>query len=348
MATQTTICKYNQMGFCKYRQQCTKMHVNEVCKKHLQCKDSTCTLRHPKKCKTFSAFGNCKFVKCAYFHVKDEVDLKVEMLENYVKKLKEEVLQLNQNSQKYDEKKIAGLERELQTLKEDVSNLTISIKTTEKLVKDLSTKYKATKDRATMKEGEKIQKCDICDYKCKKTVTLNKHINTKHPRIGVKCDKRQKTLQRKENIEQHKESEYKSNIESKADIETENDTQNDIKTDISECSICEDKFLTEEEYTHHIQEHLEEIKDIDIEFLKNGHEIFDCSSCHFQSNKPEAIKRHLKQHVLQPKDRLKMKSKCKKYKETMLKSKNWRDMYDDQDNPIFDSSDSNTSSEYED
>ena len=42
-----------------------------------------------------------------------------------------------------------------------------------------------------------------------------------------------------------------------------------------------------------------------------------------------------------------MKSKCKKYKETMLKSKNWRDMYDDEGNPIFDSTDNDTSSDNE-
>ena len=118
--------------------------------------------------------------------------------------------------------------------------------------------------------------------------------------------------------------------------------------EISECSICDDKFITEEEYTNHVKEHLEEIKDIDIEFLKNGHEIFDCSTCKFQSNKPEAIKTHLTNHVLKPKDKIKIKSKARKYKAAMLKSKNWRDMYDCDGNPIFESSDSDTSSDTDD
>ena len=308
----------------------------------------TCTMRHPKRCKAFSAFGNCKFVKCAYFHVKDGVDLKVETLENDVKKLKNEVLQLNQNHHEGNEKKIVVLERELETLKESVNNLTVTMKATELLVKDLSNIDKATKVNTKLEEGEKLLKCNICEYECKKIATLNKHIHTKHAEVDAHCGKCPNNSQSEEQMKHHKESEDKNNIESQVDIEAEKDINKHIETDVSECSICEDKFQTEEEYTKHIQDHLEEIKDIDIEYLKSGHEIFKCISCHFESNKPESIKIHLTMHVLRPKDKLKMKSKCKEYKEKMLKSKNWRDMYDHEGNPIFDSSDSEISSDDED
>ena len=143
----------------------------------------------------------------------------------------------------------------------------------------------------------------------------------------------------KERLEEHIESERKD--------DPDKVIQQDIEPEISECSICDDKFITHAEYTKHIKDHIEEIKDIDIEYLKNGHEIFECSSCHFQSNKPEAVKRHLTEHLLQPKDKVKIKSKCKQYKEKMLKSKNWRDMYDHEGNPIFESTDNDTSSEDE-
>ena len=72
-------------------------------------------------------------------------------------------------------------------------------------------------------------------------------------------------------------------------------------------------------------------------------QIFDYNNCHFKSNIPETIKSHLTVHVLEPKERLKLKSQSKKYKEAMYKSKNWRDMYDNIGNPLFDSSDSDTS-----
>ena len=52
-----------------------------------------------------------------------------------------------------------------------------------------------------------------------------------------------------------------------------------------ECSMCDDKLLTQEEYTNPVSEHLKEIREIDIEYLKNKHKIFECRTCNFQSNK---------------------------------------------------------------
>ena len=43
-----------------------------------------------------------------------------------------------------------------------------------------------------------------------------------------------------------------------------------------DCPLCEDKFRTDEEFNIHINEHLAEIKSIDIEYLKRGHEVFAC------------------------------------------------------------------------
>ena len=52
-------------------------------------------------------------------------------------------------------------------------------------------------------------------------------------------------------------------------IETIKMKEQDIEAEVSECSICDDRFLTEEDYTKHVQEHLKEIKEIDIEYLKS-------------------------------------------------------------------------------
>ena len=88
MSTDLSVCKHNQTGFCKYRQQCTKEYNNTICKNNLQCFDMTCTMRHPKKCQTFATFGNFNFTKFAYFHPNDGVSNKVEMLEKEVELLK--------------------------------------------------------------------------------------------------------------------------------------------------------------------------------------------------------------------------------------------------------------------
>ena len=48
LMTENEVCKHNQTGYCKYRQQCTKEHVNEICNEKHECKDNACKMRHPK------------------------------------------------------------------------------------------------------------------------------------------------------------------------------------------------------------------------------------------------------------------------------------------------------------
>ena len=106
--------------------------------------------------------------------------------------------------------------------------------------------------------------------------------------------------------------------------------QNELDTEISECSICDNKCTSEEDYNTHIKDHLQEIKEIDREYLKSGHEIFECNTCKFKFNIPESIKTHLAKHVFQPKDKRVIKTTTKEYKKVMLSSKNWRDMFNNE------------------
>ena len=69
----------------------------------------------------------------------------------------------------------------------------------------------------------------------------------------------------------------------------------------SECSMCEEKFDNYNEYTDNRNDHLKESEEINIEDLKSGHEVFECSLCKFESNYPDLIKNHLATHVLQTK-----------------------------------------------
>ena len=100
---------------------------------------------------------------------------------------------------------------------------------------------------------------------CASSITLRKHINTKHP------DSRAETKHAKN-------SGYKS----------------------LECSLCQDEFPTSEELNNHIEEHLEEIRNIDVEDLKSGHEEFECCQCNFKSNDNDQVKYHLSSHALEP------------------------------------------------
>ena len=65
----------------------------------------------------------------------------------------------------------------------------------------------------------------------------------------------------------------KRHIENKHKAEPKSDTVEQSNTEpiFPECSLCDDTFNSEEEYTDHINIHLDEIQGIDIEDLKNGH-----------------------------------------------------------------------------
>ena len=79
MAAQIS-CRFNKFGYCKHRDYCRKLHVNELCDESA-CDISNCRLRHPYTCKFYKEYGRCKFDPCAYKHI-DNIsveDLKIKM-----------------------------------------------------------------------------------------------------------------------------------------------------------------------------------------------------------------------------------------------------------------------------
>ena len=73
---------------------------------------------------------------------------------------------------------------------------------------------------------------------------------------------------------------------------------------------------------------------MDIEYQKNGHEIFACNLCNFESSDTNLIKKHLAQHTQSPKV---IPKKISKYQyKSILKSKDWLNAHDDEGNPLYD------------
>ena len=103
----------------------------------------------------------------------------------------------------------------------------------------------------------------MCSFNAGTANTLRKHINTKHP-----------------------------------DLKVQMVVFEDSAKDDPECSMCPDKFATIRELNEHIEEHLKEIKDIDVDYLKCGHEEFEYSQCDFKSNDDEGVKDHLTSHAM--------------------------------------------------
>ena len=111
----------------------------------------------------------------------------------------------------------------------------------------------------------------------------------------------------------------------------------------SKCSICDDKFVTKAEYQKHKEEHIEEIEGLDISTLTNGHDLFECNLCSFESGVGDSIKEHLVDHLNHTKEYLNEAANNEK--------KSLLDEYDDDGNFIGDESnltDSDNESETED
>ena len=147
------VCKYNKFGYCKFRDSCKRLHLKETCENGASCASITsCQKRHPRVCKIYEIEQSCRFgSKCSYFHSNStkqkETDQRLKFLENRLDDMSS---------------KIESLEGELEKIRANGND-------GENKVKEISSK-----------ENEKMNvfKCNICQYKTDKEVTLQKHKNT--------------------------------------------------------------------------------------------------------------------------------------------------------------------------
>ena len=152
---------------------------------------------------------------------------------------------------------------------------------------------------------------------------MKKHINTKHSKQSYNCYKCHEVFESETVPKSHTEDKHKSEYISQSAAKL------DSEPIIPECSLCEDRFTSQMEDTEHINTYIDEIQGIDIEDLKNGHEVFECSLCEFNSNDPETVKGHLTEHALKPKENTVEKLLPNKLKKAVLEAGDFTDLYDD-------------------
>ena len=203
---------------------------------------------------------------------------------------------------------------------------------------------------------------EMCDYKCAKEITLKKYNNTKHLPQKLVCENCEDQFVSKAALKSHMEKKHKGlldNQENEHYDDRPNLNKEPSNKEIAskvvephghECSLCEDNFSTQEEYYKHVNEHLQEVNGIDIESLKSGHEVFKCNLCDFQSGQTVAVKDHLKQHIQitlstsnSNLDKISAKEKRRNAKKEALKTGNLLDLYDDDGNPLNDTTYDETS-----
>jgi hypothetical protein len=104
------------------------------------------------------------------------------------------------------------------------------------------------------------------------------------------------------------------------------------KLGFSKCSLCEEKFDTEKELQKHKEDHIEEIEGTNIAEITNGHDLFECNLCSFESGHEDSIREHMIVHVNCTKQ-----NQIDKSKETEIpRYKSLLDEYDDSGNYIGD------------
>ena len=180
------LCKFNQEGFCKFGANCYKRHENEICNRN-QCESPQCSKRHPQLCKFYFQFGQCKFGDiCAFSHRREDTSNREKRsLEKEVEELKDEIKNMKEENTKTKEK---DLEKEVESLKEDMKKLKEEMmKKMDRILSFLGTDDEAESNSSNKKGNEKGKvsdepkfKCDKCSYTTKRSITLKKHINTKH------------------------------------------------------------------------------------------------------------------------------------------------------------------------
>ena len=96
IAEESPVCKFNQTGYCRYKEACPKTHNNNLCSEKV-CRRIDCRERHPKTCRYFSQNKVCRLKdQCAYAHHISKEETNLAHIEREVKLLQEEKEKLSE------------------------------------------------------------------------------------------------------------------------------------------------------------------------------------------------------------------------------------------------------------
>ena len=207
------VCSYFNVGYCKHKDKCSKIHESEECQK--MCKNKTCLKRHRRPCKDKE---NCKFLKsnsCEFTHEpiivqENQVDSKiVSDLRNFVTTLLQE-----NNDLKEEMKKKSDI---IDKLTADLENLAVRVQTLEEAKVELKVA------------------CNQCDFQAKNKKGLENHTRRMH--------KNDEKLTK----------EVESHVNSAHEIDDEdNKLANNQITYPRECDVCKFKAKSLKVFMNHM------------------------------------------------------------------------------------------------
>ena len=213
MAAQN-VCHYNKFGFCKYKERCLQIHIDDLCD-DFDCDAKMCNRRHPRECKYFRYYKRCKFDPCKFTHIdnvsenfdqirkiKDNIDVKIAEIDDKINKLNDQMkamenqpkenIQTDNEFIKTIENKLAVFENNLEILKKTVCEKESFIITLEdKLSKVVEANIEQEKKIEKLGQqvtvisesslnAKNIFKCRNCDFETNSEKGLKHHTSKKH------------------------------------------------------------------------------------------------------------------------------------------------------------------------
>ena len=198
----------------------------------------------------------------------------VTKLANLCGKLQLEALETHDKYKNMDERHKA----EVNEIKKDMKLMSKTCDLLKLQIKNINNESKLRKEMPlNNKKGRNNHNfliCEMCNYKCAKEITLAKHKNTKHlqqnceDQFVCKADlKSHMDREHKDLVENHKNEYFDDGPNINKGTNSKKLTPEEFEPHGHECSLCEDNFSTQEEYDNYVNEHLQEVIEIDIESL---------------------------------------------------------------------------------
>ena len=210
-AEKTILCKFQNSGYCKYKERCRFKHVSEHCEG--RCGRKTCRKRHQKQCR----FGEkCRRqTTCEYKHqttddeesLKDKISILEATIKNFVEENKKKKAEMDEielelkvslkkvlKENKDKDNTISELKERL--VEREFVNKELEKKLTEKVqeekaepreAKETKTKQNASKCGENL-SGEDLFSCSECSKEFSQKSSLNIHIR-KHIKAHLKDKK---------------------------------------------------------------------------------------------------------------------------------------------------------------
>ena len=210
MATQN-VCKFFKFGYCKHREFCRRHHEKKICETP-ECDISKCIFRHPKPCKYFRDYGQCKFDPCMFLHVEHVKDSQIDQLKQENETILKDIANLKTTIKDLDDKKLKSQDiiDKLVNVEKKFERVVVMEKTTfeqASAIKTLTSKVTSLENRLNEKDDiikdlEKMInkekkhgmiKCKFCDFETFSGPGLKIHMRKKHTskaieKYPIKCD----------------------------------------------------------------------------------------------------------------------------------------------------------------